>query len=369
MRKNIRILEQAFFKISVVDIRVGLLYNIENPTVRWLMKIGLFSEAFDLKEQPFDIKLLRIGNNSGNLAFFRALKKLFNPLFINPNVTEESFEERYASVDKFITTELIWIGQNSVFESLRRKLDLIKDKPLIPISVGLQNGECSLDFKMHHDTVKLIQEISERCTVGVRGEYTAGVLEKYGIKNVSVIGCPSVFYKNKYSFKKPKDFDNIKTCANFITLYKELSEKENSVLSYFRDMGTGFAEQTALYDISNHKEYDEWLTCEKRFFFDIYDWDKYLSDYEFSLGMRFHGNIIAMQNKMRALVITSDSRTGELTEYFKIPHISIRDFDTSKSMSYYYEKADPELFLKNYPALKRNMIDFARSNGLPINLK
>ena len=104
-------------------------------------------------------------------------------------------------------------------------------------------------------------------------------------------------------------------------------------------------------------------------FFDTQEWDNYLRDFEFSMGMRFHGNVIALQNNMRALTVTSDSRTKELTEFFSLPSISLEEFDENKPLSYYYHKADPTEFLKNYPSRKANFIEFSLKNNLTVNLK
>lgn len=55
-----------------------------------------------------------------------------------------------------------------------------------------------------------------------------------------------------------------------------------------------------------------------------------MQNYDFSMGMRFHGNIIAMQNGLRALFVVSDSRTRELTEYFGLPVLEAKEFDEQK---------------------------------------
>ena len=67
--------------------------------------------------------------------------------------------------------------------------------------MGLQNGKADPNFVLHPNTLKLLKEIEERCVIGVRGYYTAEILNKYGIKNLQVIGCPSMFYGLDYNFK------------------------------------------------------------------------------------------------------------------------------------------------------------------------
>jgi len=68
-------------------------------------------------------------------------------------------------------------------------------QPIFMLGVGAQFPTTSVKRATLPDsTVRLMRLISERChSIGARGPFTADVLRKYGISNVRVTGCPSLF--------------------------------------------------------------------------------------------------------------------------------------------------------------------------------
>ena len=103
---------------------------------------------------------------------------------------------------------LIWLTPNQTYPHVWTMLKRIGDKPLVPISVGVQSMARNVDITLHPDTVKLLRTMAERAVLGVRGEYTAAVLEKNGIVNFRIIGCPSLYQGMNEKFrveKKPID--------------------------------------------------------------------------------------------------------------------------------------------------------------------
>ena len=337
------------------------------------MKIGIFSDAFETKNESYDVKYERVGRNSGNLVFLRSIRKLFDPTFINPYYGYHDVKEKYEDVDAFITTDLIWIRPNTRMENVECIFKHVGDRPLIPISVGLQADTTSTDFEMHPETAKLLQEMSERCTIGVRGYYAAYILNKNHVKNIAVIGCPSLFYKSNYDFKAPADYNNIKAISSYRTAFypdfhRWSSPKELEYLSYCTSYNMGFVEQTGMNEMDDNAKFGAWINRNRTIFFDVDEWDTYLQNYDFHIGMRFHGGIISMQNGLRSLFLTSDSRTTELTDFFCLPKMPVSEFDASKPIEYYYEKADYSQFNKRFEYLKDNFRAFSEVNGMTVNL-
>ena len=333
------------------------------------MKIGLFTDAFNTKGHSFEENYNKTGQNSGNLVFLRSIKKLFDPVILNPYYGYHNKSEEYSDIDAFITTDLIWIRPNTEMSDVECIFNHIGNRPLIPISVGLQADATTYDFEMHPKTVKLLQAISERCTIGVRGYYAAYILNKNKIKNIAVIGCPSVFYLSEYHFKTPDSKKSIQAISSFRTAFypdfhKWCSKEELDFLTFCSSYNMGFVEQTGMNQISSTERFGAWINNQRKMFFDTSEWDAYVRNYDFHIGMRFHGGIIAMQNGLRSLFLTKDSRTNELTDFFCLPKMSIQEFDSSKSLEYYYEKADYSEFNKRFSYLKENFYAFARSNGL-----
>lgn len=337
------------------------------------MKLGIFSEAFDVGGLDRETMFSRVGSNTGNLVFFRAIKKLFNPDFLKPYYGINNIEEKISEYDAFLTTDLIWIRENAQYENTEQILKNIGHRPLIPVSVGLQSNDFKSDFCIHPKTIRLLYEIAERCVVGVRGEYTADILDKYGIRNLKVIGCPSVYYKDKYNLTKLSTRTQIETVCSFKTFWGRCSEKEIKFLDYCRKRNLDFIEQTAqpmsTMFIRDCVRFEEWLADASHIFFDIDEWDRFMQNYDFYIGMRFHGGIIAMQNNVCPLFIITDSRVRELTEFFGLPSIDVKKFNTLTPLKKYYAKTDYTEFYERYEQHKETMKEFAKKNNLEINLQ
>ncbi|NKC50232.1 polysaccharide pyruvyl transferase family protein [Ochrobactrum cytisi] len=70
--------------------------------------------------------------------------------------------------------------------------------PIIPLGIGVQAPSYK-KMSLHNGTIKALHVMADKCeTMGVRGNYSAEVLNDLGIKNISVIGCPS-FYRSTSS--------------------------------------------------------------------------------------------------------------------------------------------------------------------------
>lgn len=311
-------------------------------------------------------------NNTGNNVFCNGLEKIFECDSIFPGELSNMADE----YDNFITAAFIWIRENDDKSSFSRTLNLIKNKPVIPISVGLQCKEFNSDFKMHPATVKILADMAERATLAVRGEYTAEILNKYKIKNIQIIGCPSMYTElnpNKKIEKKPQSQIN-KIICNYRTISKDLTYKDYQVLQYLNSYSTLFIEQTVSYLPVEYykfipKEVTWLLTKKKRIYFKFEDWYNVVKRFDFSIGARFHGNMISLLAGVPSLFLTFDSRTKELTDFFKLPTLSIEDFDICKPIMYYYEKADYSEFNKNYNKLFNDFLKFAKKNKLTIRKK
>ena len=327
-------------------------------------KVAILENIINEKESDIE-KLNKLGQNSGNLVFWQALDRLFKP-----DKIPYSQSYKLKDYDRVIITDLIWIRENSNFDYLEKLIDEF-NIPFIPISVGLQSGTFNPDFKISENLVRLLKKIEKRATIGVRGYYTAEILSKYGITNYSVIGCPSMYYWNNPNLKisesqTPKTFS-----SNFKTFYSPLSKLEKHFLSYCADKNMQFVEQTKhklTLDQTKDQKYfeyvDHWLKMKMEMFYDYNAWCHGLRDIDFSIGGRFHGNVIALQNNIKSLFLTSDSRTQEMVDLFNLPYIKMSQFDRKKSIEYYFKLADYSRFNAKYPLLYKNFVEFVNRNGL-----
>ena len=337
-----------------------------------MKKIGIFLD--EIKDQTIDDtqKFSKLGSNTGNMLFWHSLKAQLK-LDVRSRWYIDHIEKLNLSEYKaFITTDLIWIRQMQDLSYINKVLDVIGDLPLIPISIGLQCNSYLPDFKMHPETVKLIQRLSERCTMGVRGSYTAEILDKYGIKNFKVVGCPSMYLGTvgiDTVGAPTKPINNVS--VNFETFYSKLSPAKIDFLLYCAEYGYEFVEQTQVSVDGRHipdeeklRQIEGWLSAKKHCFFDIAQWREYMRKFDFSMGTRFHGNVLALWENVPALFLTCDSRTRELCEHFSLPMLDINAFDSSKPIEHYYETADYERFHKQYPQRLREWEEFLEMNGI-----
>ncbi|WP_044938017.1 polysaccharide pyruvyl transferase family protein [Pseudobutyrivibrio sp. LB2011] len=337
------------------------------------MKVGMFYPDLNNFE-GVNNKVEYLGNNTGNIAFWTSLTRLIDIERIPYDYKEKGISLN--DYDKIITTDLIWIRQGDYNEFLERLLEET-DTAIIPISVGLQANDFCIDFKLSDRMVKLLMSISERATIGVRGEYTAYILSKHGINNYEIIGCPSLYYWNN---KDLRIVDNVlypnNVVANFKTFYGRMTQKEKQFMAYLADFDASFIEQTSLIMTNDHtcdneyyKYVNNWLLKNSHLYYSVNDWKKETALYDFSMGARFHGNVISLWNNIKSLFIITDSRTRELTAHFNLPSIDMEKFDRSKDLKYYYELANYDNFNSMYALRYFEFVNFLNKNGLSISEK
>lgn len=339
------------------------------------MAIGLFwNDRVHFEKHDWPMKFFWVGNNTGNLVFIRALKDIFKPrIFPLWDVDSGAFRDD-PEVSHYVTTELIWLTENTPYPHVWKMLEGIGDKPLVPISVGVHSRTESTKIALHPDTVRLLRTIAERCVLGVRGEYSAAVLERLGILNLKIIGCPSLYYGMNDSFRiEKKPFrEDMKAVVNFRTFYGSLRPAECEFLTYAANRRLPFVEQTqqelTLLNCQNNQPQfaylSEWLKVQRQVFFEIDQWVSWLRQFDFSMGSRFHGNVLAVTNGIPALTMVIDGRMQELTKLFRLPTMDAKDFSLERPLEYYYDLADFTEFNRVYPARLAAFRDFLDKNGL-----
>lgn len=335
-----------------------------------MMRVGMFYPEAD-PSTPVENRLKQCGNNTGNLVFWYALKRL-----LQLEKIPYDYEKRGISLDDYdavITTDLIWIRQGDHFDFVEQIMDQTS-KPVIPISIGLQADWYDTEFRISDRTLRLLKRMEERAVLGVRGEFTASVLEKSGIHRWVVIGCPSMYYWNNNRLRIQNNvFYPNNFLSNFKTFYGRLSQKEKHYLAYSASHHAPFMEQTALElkrEQANDEVYfqyiEQWLKMKKKLCFSVEEWMRATCLYDFSMGARFHGNVISLWNNVKALFLVTDARTRELTNHFKLPSLEMERFDKEKTLQYYFELADYEPFNQCYGDRFHEFVEFLKENQIRI---
>lgn len=303
---------------------------------------------FTLVTNPVDGDINSVGYNTGNLVFTESIKK---------NV-EFDLETSWSDV---------WsdFGKKNVF-SIMAASNFINPtttwiETLIPV---LEKSDMHFTFAglgaqgrledLPRDIVGALSErqkyffklVSERANIiGVRGEFTADCLEKMGIKNVDIIGCPSFYLQNDNCFliKEPALERVLCTAA----------QNKHKIYSLAETVDSQIIKQV----YSDGKKEDP-------IFFDFYKWESYIqrNNFTFAFGSRFHGNMMALRNGVPALWITHDWRTLELVRYLKLPYLEYAQLQKVKHVNELIELCDYSALYAAYPELLKKYKAFIKLN-------
>lgn len=262
---------------------------------------------------------------------------------------------------------------------------------VVMIGAGAQAESYERPVSVTPGTRRFLSILSERShSIGVRGHFTADVLDRMGVRNVDVIGCPSLFYHGARDFQVQKrdvvgrnlrtvthmtPYGNLRDgCSHllsfavrecrayiaqselFLTFAPELERELKYFLMYFADGDVQAAEM------------EDWLRERVCWFFDIESWIRYMGDVDFAVGGRFHGNMAAILAGTPALNLVQDARTRELCEYLNLPYRFLQDFDGRATARELYETTDFSLFNATFPVKYDAYRRFLERNGLQTTL-
>lgn len=324
-----------------------------------------------------------VGNIGNSYITYSLIKILFGGLVkINhiQNIYEYDFTKQDNDID-FINNEcshvfLILQDQIRIEESYGLELpyenicNFIKklNKPVIIAGLGsnfFHGYDKNAHTKLNSRLVKFLKEISEHSElIGLRGYYTQEVLSNLGIDNTKVIGCPSFYEMGRDRIINKKEYSpNLK-----ILLANQLSSFDN------KDFNIILQDESALinaiaygkinYKLLNYQQLDALSKKRFRIFSDIEGWKNFVSNYDFLIGGRVHGSILALNSGTCAIVMNSDTRSKEMSEVLKIPYHP--ELINETNIQKIYDKCNYDEMNKNYPKLYDNYVTFLNKNGLDI---
>lgn len=349
----------------------------------------------------FDDAFLATGSNTGNLLIGNGLfRELRGELVCrtgseDPRWIEENFDKIVIPAANFIHTgfDFGWL-----YEFLRDVR-----LPVFITGLGAQSPTEDSMVRVPDGTRNFLALVSERAvTIGVRGYYTAEVLRSFGIQNVRVVGCPSIFTSCKpvIHIERPvfeRDMRIVVNGSRNVVSHSfsrnDAIRVESAILNYAMQyrlpyvLQNEFPELTiaAGIDLEGQRlreiesiiasfgincsvdQYVDYFRGFGRFFYSVKEWVDWFNDYDFSIGSRFHGNIAALLAGKPAVVVVHDSRTKEMCEFINIPHCYVSDLTRFDPRSV-YENANYDLFELSYNNLYRKYVDFLDENGVEHNL-
>ncbi|MDD7416106.1 MAG: polysaccharide pyruvyl transferase family protein [Spirochaetales bacterium] len=256
-------------------------------------------------------------------------------------------------------------GYKLPYNGIKNLLEKI-NKPVIVAGLGA-NCFTGFDSNFHkqlpEDLIEFLHYLSHRCNeLGVRGNFTAEVLNQLGIKNVTPIGCPSFFETGPNRIIKKKNFiteDRVFFTSNYpsplnrtaFQVCQDHQEKE-IVKAIAFDSIENFA--------SNEVFIDKYIKKRYRIFSDIGEWKNFASQFDFSLGYRVHGCILSLNSGIVSVCCNGDSRAKEMCELLKIPHFPA--LNPESDLVKLYNEIDISVLNNAYPSLYETFSSFIKRN-------
>lgn len=319
-------------------------------------------------------KLLKCGGNTSNIVLWQSLRDMVNPDIIDNwyQTHPGGFDEN--GYDVFLTTCLDRIEENSDLTFVDAVLSRIGDKTLLPVGIGFSCRTEKAEFALGAESIKTLQAVAERCkSVGAAGEYSAEILSGFGIKNVRVIGTPSVYTETEKLTRIESGKTEIHTvAASFRPFYGGLTEKETQLLEYFAENNFRFIGTTDL-ELEDSGVNDDALSArlcdyakKKQIYFTVPEWKKHIKNADFAFGMALQNNIMALHEKIPALFLCYETSDREICRFLDLPYLNMEDFDPQKSVYDYYGMADYGDFKSGLRRKKSAYIDFLKENGVSL---
>lgn len=347
--------------------------------------------------------IIAYSENMGNLVFLEAIGsqiKNCTPINIDTDFLQrpEWFTQQY---DVLILPMANMVSSTWSSPELLTAIE-ISSTPVILISIGLQ-VETEKQFQtmiLSKDAQRLLHLAETRSiSIGVRGERTAEFLRTKGYGNIEVIGCPSLFGAALPRHRQTSEIAKIATHATLHDTWKErlqdlfifssryasayiaqdefqfladryavsIEELSNWIIDPLRLKAA--IDREYLYnsyskDEQSAKEFRSWISSHLTYFTDPDTWKMYLSDFDFVVGTRFHGNVMATLAGVPSLLLTTDLRVQELAEYHKLPHMPIEYLNSSSTPESLFSRIDYTEYQKSLPKAKETYRQFLIKNGL-----
>ena len=276
------------------------------------------------------------------------------------------------------------VGTNLWYQQVRKpnrwliSVDELKQIkiPFVPLGVGTTQHRSEVDsFRFDEETVALLRQIHDMCEASsARDPRTYETLQKAGISNVVMTGCPTLYRSLKPHWTlNQKQTDKIVVTArkgqdrNLQIIMKELVRRGKQPV------------------IAAQKKND--LYCAKRRFplyrpgpeslykFDIKPYQSLVEKAYGAIGWRLHGNMFHLAHGNPTMFFANCSRCLSFSEAFGLPCIYAEDgemvpeSDLIKSVDHLLAADTYELFPERYAKYYQEMARFLDRNSIRHHLQ
>ncbi len=341
------------------------------------------------------VKLGKTGGNTGNQIIAHALlgQIEYGEVSWQHSLDPRGIKERY---DMIVIAAANFLFRSFDFGGMADYIEKA-DLPVAIVGLGAQSNTYDPNIQLMPGTERFVKVIAERAVkIGVRGPYTREVLERRGVHNVTVTGCPSYYMSGsptltltkrdfsavrKFSINASRDvvghaFDSGKMAKVVRDIYHQgvlldadfIAQSEHAEINLSdgvpAERGRALDEIARYLDgIAEEQRLRAWARDHVRVFFSVDEWIDAIHDYDFVFGNRFHGNMIALQHGVPACVVCHDTRTEDMCKFLGMPYVNIVDI-SAIDVKALYDRVDCAALGERYKTLFPQYIAFLRENGL-----
>ena len=360
--------------------------------------------------QDVDARFEQAGFNTGNLAFSHAIDA-----HLGGGLPSVEWGAPLPAINRKGDLAVIpAANQLGTHTNHRRSAQLYCDirVPMVMIGLGAQSDENWTVPQLHDGTLDWIRQVAEHApaagvpNIGVRGGFSLHVLDRHGLAaHAQVIGCPSFFLnpcarlgeRIAANLRRPGGPKRVAVVAGH-PHWQHLGAIEASIARLASTPGSyvvqapeelirlacgeaGRVTDEALRVCRDYVMPDattpafaRWGEQHGKAFFDIPGWLEHYrgfgGGFDMVVGTRIHGVVLGLQAGVPSLCVAHDSRTLELCQTLKVPHVLASQVPHGLSVEELrrvVETAfDPAAFDANRRRLCERYVAFLKANGLPV---
>lgn len=343
----------------------------------------------------------RLGHNAGNLAFQYAISShvIGHKSVIGWGADPRKINEQG---DIGVIPAANQFGAHVNYARLSERFKELNCR-IVMIGLGSQSSIEGKIPEVPEGTVNWIKEIVKRKVsrepnISVRGKFTRKALEHYGFQdNIVELGCPSLFINPEPELGKIiagniRPIKRVAVAAGDPN-WKHLQCIEASLARIVTATGGSYVGQHPLQMMHltrgearymddadlracrayicpemDTEEFILWSERHGNLFFDVQSWMEHYRRFDFVIGARIHGVMLALQAGTPGVVIAHDSRTLELCKIMHVPYVlakEVKNGITREELPALF-RFDGDQFDRNRRSLAARYCRFLESNGLSI---
>lgn len=227
----------------------------------------------------------------------------------------------------------------------------------IVLGMGMQNPLPQNTEMLHPKLIELLQVCNRKAKVfGVRGFETEAWLKSVGFDRARAIGCPSMYvYPNNIlgiavpdparvskaltagyiSARVPRSSAIVGLFKGFDAHYVMQEEianwKQQGILGALPNIyndATGEVSKDVIDKILEEIHDEKLPFSSYRWFQDPSAWRAFASQFDFYLGDRLHGGVVALQAGVPTIMMADDRRVIELVDFYKMPMVTLQEAES-----------------------------------------